>query len=151
MKLNVTLTLSNPVELSNFMALEQHPEAAEFVTQNSLKEHMDAFFKPDITYLTIEKDGIPVGYMLLAHDPDGVSVELRRIVVENKESGVGQASMKLLEGYVKHVIGRPRLWLDVFTTNPRAIHVYQKLGYTQFGTDIYKDGRPLLLFEKQVG
>ncbi|MEM8861463.1 MAG: GNAT family protein, partial [Chloroflexota bacterium] len=80
----------------------------------------------------------------------GFSVELKRIVVMQKESGVGQAAMKLLERHVLEEIGRSRIWLDVFTTNPRAIHVYKKLGYTQFGEDIYPDGRPLVLFEKQL-
>ena len=147
---NITLTPSNPVELSNFMALEQHPDAAEYVTQNSLKEHLTAFFEPDITYLTIEIDDIPAGFLLLALDVDGLSVELKRIVVGTKESGVGQAAMRLLEGYVRDELGRSRIWLDVFTTNPRAIYVYKKLGYSQFGEDVYPDGRPLLLFEKAL-
>ena len=147
---NITLVPSNPVELSNFMALEQHPDAAEFVTQNSLKEHLAAFFEPDITYLTIEQDGIPAGFLLLALDEDGLSVELKRIVVVQKESGVGQTALNLLEEYVKACFGRSRIWLDVFTTNPRAIHVYKKLEYTEFGTDIYPDGRPLILFEKHL-
>ncbi|MEM9777546.1 MAG: GNAT family N-acetyltransferase, partial [Chloroflexota bacterium] len=144
---NISLTPSNPVELSNFMALEQHPDAAEYVTQNSLKEHLAAFFEPDITYLTIEKDDVPAGFLLLALDIDGLSVELKRIVVNTKESGVGQVAMQLLEGYVRDEIGRSRIWLDVFTTNSRAIHVYKKLGYTEFDTDFYPDGRPLILFE----
>lgn len=132
------------------MALEQHPDAAKFVTQNSLKEHLAAFFEPDIIYLTIEVDGIPAGFLLLALDPDGLSVELKRIVVDTKESGVGQAAMRRLERVVQNEIGRSRIWLDVFTTNPRAIHVYKKLGYSQFGEDVYPDGRPLLLFEKKL-
>ncbi len=132
------------------MALEQHPDAAEFVTQNTLKEHLAAFNDPQIRYLTVEVDGIPAGFLLLANDPDGISVELRRIVVADKSSGVGQAAMRLLESFVVEKIGRSRLWLDVFTTNPRAIHVYKKLGYAQFGTDVYPDGRPLLLLEKKL-
>ena len=147
---SVTLTPSNPVELSNFMALEQHVDAAPFVTQNSLKEHLRAFFDPNITYLTIEAEDKPAGFMLLGHDADQMSIELRRFVVDSKERGVGQQAMKLLEAYVRDEISRSRIWLDVFTNNPRAIYIYQKLGYSQFGTDLYHDGRELLLFEKML-
>ena len=147
---NISLTPSNPVELSNFMALEQHPDAAEFVTQNSLKEHLAAFYEPEITYLTIEKDGKPAGFLLLARDPDGKSIELRRIVVHNKGEGIGQQAMILLEAYIREQTTFQRIWLDVFETNLRAKHVYEKLGYIEFGTAIYPDGRPLHLFEKYL-
>ena len=148
---SVSLTLSNPVELSNFMALEQHEDAAEFVTQNSLKEHLKAFFDPSITYLTIVADDKPAGFMLLKHDVDQISIELRRFVVDGKERGVGQQAMGLLEAYVSEEFDCKRIWLDVFTNNARAIYLYQKLGYRQFGTDVYHDGRILLLFEKHLG
>lgn len=146
----IILIPSNPVELSNFMSLEQHQDAAEFVTQNSLKEHLDAFFDPQISYLTITDKDELVGFILIALDEDKKSVELRRIVVAEKNSGVGQVVLMLLEDYVRKEIGRSRIWLDVFTNNERAIHIYQKLGYSQFGTAKYTDGRPLLLFEKEI-
>ena len=132
------------------MALEQHKDAAEFVTQNSLNEHLGAFFDPQIRYLTILDKNHVIGFMLIALDEDKKSVELRRIVVETKDSGVGQMAMKLLEDYVKDEIGRSRIWLDVFTNNERAKYIYQKLGYIQFGMAEYADGRPLLLFEKDI-
>ena len=144
----ITLIPSNPVELSNFMAWEQHPDAAEYVTQNSLKEHLAAFFDPAISYLTIENEGKPAGFVLLADDPDRLSVELRRIVVHNRAIGIGQVAIDLVEAYIREQTSRQRIWLDVFDNNHRALHIYRKKGYVEFGTDTYKDGRPLLLFEK---
>ncbi|MFT5197272.1 MAG: RimJ/RimL family protein N-acetyltransferase [Candidatus Promineifilaceae bacterium] len=148
----ITLVRTNPVELSNFVSLEQHLEAADFVIPNSLKEHLKTFFDPSIIYLTIEKkeDKQPAaGFMILTLDPDQKSIELRRIVVANKDGGVGQQAMGLLEKYVKQELGRSRIWLDVFTNNQRALHIYRKMGYSQYGTADYVDGRPLLLFEKE--
>lgn len=147
---NIILIPSNPVELSNFMAWEQHPDAAEHVAQNSLKEHLATFFDPKSTYLTIEKEGEPAGFMLLGHDSDEKSIELRRVVVGDKESGVGQVALRLLEAYVVEQFNRSRIWLDVFVANQRAIYIYKKLGYSQFGSYEYVDGRLLLLFEKML-
>jgi RimJ/RimL family protein N-acetyltransferase len=105
--------------------------------------------EPGIVYLRILARGEPAGFFLLALDPDGRSVEFRRVVVAPERRGIGQAAIRAMETFCRAELGRTRIWLDVFEENDRARHIYRKLGYRLFGHGSF-DGRPLLLFEKDL-
>lgn len=136
-------------DLAAFVALESDAEARQFVRGESLGEHRGNFVQPDLRYVRIETNEALVGFFLLALDADEHSVEFRRVVVGPRGQGIGQRAVTALDDYVR-ALGRKRIWLDVFDDNRRGIHVYEKLGYTHFGQELYA-GRTLLKYEKWLG
>jgi RimJ/RimL family protein N-acetyltransferase len=75
-----------------------------------------------------------VGYVILR----GISgatpvIELKRIVVHQRDAGHGQSVLALLLHRLFVEMKAHRVWLDVIDTNERAMHVYRKLGFIQEG------------------
>jgi len=121
-----------PAELARFTSFERAADAAPFVNTYTPEEHARMHACDDVTYLSIERAGELDGFVLLVLDPDGESVELRRIVVVEKDRGTGQAALAAAERYCVNELGRRRVWLDVAPHNARAKHIYGKLGYVPF-------------------
>jgi RimJ/RimL family protein N-acetyltransferase len=132
-----------------FSRLELAAETREFVASYPEAVHREKMGDPGIVYLRILSDGALAGFFILALDPDGRSIEFRRVVVAPERRGIGQTAIRAMEDFCRAELGRPRIWLDVFADNHRGRHIYQKLGYRHFGHGVY-DGRPLLLFEKDL-
>jgi ribosomal protein S18 acetylase RimI-like enzyme len=128
----VRLRPALPGELARFTTFEREEDAAPFVNTYSPAEHARMQARDDVTYLSIERAGALDGFVLLVLDPDGESVELRRIVVVEKDRGTGQAALAATERYCASELGRRRIWLDVAKYNARAKHIYEKLGYVPF-------------------
>lgn len=121
-----------PAELARFTAFERDGDAAPYVNTCTPEEHARLHTRGDVTYLSIEREGVLDGFVLLVLDPDGSSVELRRIVVARKDRGTGQVALAAAERYCAAELGRRRIWLDVARRNARAKHIYGKLGYVPF-------------------
>jgi RimJ/RimL family protein N-acetyltransferase len=128
----VRLRPARPAELARFTAFEREEGAAPFVNTYAPAEHARLHARDDVTYLSIERAGVLDGFVLLVLDPDGRSVELRRIVVARKDRGTGQTALAAVERHCADVLGRRRIWLDVAACNARAKHIYAKLGYVPF-------------------
>ncbi|RZV48875.1 MAG: N-acetyltransferase [Pseudomonadales bacterium] len=137
-------------ELATFCEMDRDADTREHITLYSLKEHQREFERADIVYLSIYAASKLAGYFILALDPDSRSVEFRRIVVSAKGSGIGQAAIAAMETYCIERLQRQRIWLDVFESNSRGRHIYQKLGYRQCD-NAESDGRNLLLMQKHLG
>jgi diamine N-acetyltransferase len=127
--------------------LEQTVGVREFILPASAEAHRADFENPATVYLSILEGSAFAGFILLRLDPDGSSVECRRIVVVERGRGIGQVAIAALERYCRSVLGRFRIWLDVFDANHRARHVYTKLGFRDCGETV-NAGRRLLLYEK---
>lgn len=139
---------TTPEQIPEIMRMEADEEIAEFVTQFSSDRHARDLRDPGVVYKSIyDEDRSLIGFIILALDPDGTSVELRRIVVAPKGNGYGGRAMTLAETVCRDEIGRDRLWLDVFESNTRARRVYERCGYRQFGTGALR-GKPLLFYDK---
>jgi RimJ/RimL family protein N-acetyltransferase len=136
-------------DLPLFERMEQDPDTRGFITPYSLDTHATNFAKADVVYLRILADGRLAGFFILVLDPDGRSVEFRRVVVAAKGAGIGQLAIQRMEEFCREEMGRRRIWLDVFEHNARGRHVYEKLGYRRFDSGEL-DGKPLLLYEKQL-
>jgi len=54
-----------------------------------------------------------------------------------------------MEQYCAAILKANRIWLDVFETNNRGQHIYQKLGYKVYRSDQVK-GISLLYMEKSI-
>ena len=137
-------------ELGDFVDMERQADTAGFILPAALAEHQAAFDRDEIVYLSIIVDGVLAGFVLLALDDDAGSIELRRIVVRDKNRGIGQQAIRQLDDWCRVRAGIRRIWLDVFEFNARGRHVYEKLGYRQFETG-QVDGKTLCLYEKVLG
>lgn len=80
--------------------------------------------------------GIPVGSVQLI-DINFIhrNAELTIRIFDNKNAskGIGSKALQLLCEYAFKDLGLMRLWLRVFHTNERAIHVYKKAGFQEEG------------------
>ena len=101
---SVELCRAHRDELALFMGWESEAESQRFVGQNSLEEHQSQFDSEQYVYLKILSDKRPAGFILLVLSPDGRSVDFRRIVVCEKNGGIGQKAIVLLEAYF-HLTG----------------------------------------------
>ena len=134
-------------DLPLFVQMERAIDTSAFIIPYTYAEHCQNIANPNFVYLCILADGVLVGFFILVLDADGVSVEFRRIVVSTKGQGIGQSAIKQMEQFCRTVLGRSRIWLDVFEFNQRGRYIYEKRGYQRFGEDTH-GGKRLLLYEK---
>jgi diamine N-acetyltransferase len=125
--------------------LERIPEYRSFVGNWSPDEHREKMTGSDCRYLVAEPEsGEMAGFAILRGlaSPHR-SIRLQRIVVAGPEQGVGRFMLTAILRYVFGELKAHRLWLDVFETNTRAIHVYESLGFRREGVlreAILRDG-----------
>ena len=143
---DIVLRETRITELDAIHAMEER-DARDFIIPYSLERHHEEFAKDSIRYLSIDVGGELSGFVILALDDDRQSVEFRRIVIAKPGQGIGSAALKLIDAYCMESLQRNRIWLDVFETNVRARHVYEKHGFTQFGQAIH-DNRTLVLYQR---
>lgn len=136
-------------DITRFASMEREVGTREFIVPYEPEVHQERFADPDIVYLRIVNDRELAGFFILAIDPDGHSVEFRRVVVKSKGRGVGQSAIPAMEDYCASQLRRTRIWLDVFAHNARGRHIYEKLGYRRY-SERDLEGKLLLLYEKQV-
>lgn len=143
----IELRETRAAELVAIGEMERDPQTARYILPTTLAQHRRNLARKDTVYLSIYHRGEHAGFMVLVLEADGSSVEFRRIVVADKESGIGQQAIAAMEDYCRDTLGRGRVWLDVFDFNPRAMHVYRKLGYRFLGEERLENQR-LLAFDK---
>ena len=136
-------------DADQFADWEREPSTQQFILPYSANEHRRKMTDPNLVYLRILDDGILAGFFILSLDPDRHSTEFRRVVVPEKNRGIGQAAIAAMEQFCRNRLQRNRLWLDVFEDNYRGRHIYEKLGYKSFGQTDH-NGRTLLLYEKRI-
>jgi diamine N-acetyltransferase len=134
-------------DISKFVELESSPEASKFVIQYSADKHAEEMGKENIKYLNIFHQSKFAGFAILATEHR--ITEFRRIIINSKCRGIGQKSILAIESYCKNICKPQKIWLDVFEENNRAKHIYKKLGYNKFKSELY-DGRILEFFQKNI-
>ncbi|MGL1166792.1 GNAT family N-acetyltransferase [Vibrio parahaemolyticus] len=133
-------------EASAFVEMEHSHDTKDFVIPYPLEKHRILIESSDVIYLSLYYKSELSGFMILSQENQD-TVEFRRIVVKSKGKGHGQLAIKAMERYCVEKLNCSRVWLDVFELNSRGLHIYQKLGYTQFKAVNY-EGKRLLLMEK---
>jgi diamine N-acetyltransferase len=134
--LNEQLALrpAGPGDLPFILATERRPGFDVLVARSSEEEHVARLARPDARYLIARAGGLPVGFALLEGlDDRHHGVKLRRIAVSEPGQGHGVPFMRALIAWVFTETAAERLWLDVFVHNPRARHVYRKVGFREDG------------------
>lgn len=101
------------------------------------EEHLNCIQQADEEHISIwdqDADSL-IGFILLKglKNPNR-ALEFRRIVIEKKGRGYGRQSIQWIKDYCFNKLGFHRLWLDVFTDNKRAQHLYESEGFKLEGT-----------------
>jgi RimJ/RimL family protein N-acetyltransferase len=80
--------------------------------------------------------GEVVGEVVLNEwEPDNAACNFRTLVgPSGRGRGLGTEAARLLLGYAFDVVGLHRVGLEVYDFNPRARHVYEKVGFVHEGT-----------------
>ena len=125
--------------------IEIHAKRA-YAPEIQLRELQD----PAKIYLIAESDGVPAGFAMLGEpESDSCSafdspVELFRFYVDQEwhGQGIAQRMMNEVEDLARSLGGRT-LCLGVWEHNPRAIRFYEKIGFTDAGSQPYLLGEDL--------
>jgi diamine N-acetyltransferase len=99
------------------------------------ERHRAALASDDFAYLIgVDALGAPGGFAILRslNDPSD-NVCLQRIVAAEAGRGFGRPFLAAVIDWVYRETACHRLYLDVFTDNLRARHVYKSLGFVEEG------------------
>lgn len=133
----------------------------ETFAKDNTPENMDAYIKmsfspeiqlaelstPEIIFLIVEVEGIPVGYaQLILNSRDETiqgmrPLELRRIYADQEYQGKG-VGKELIQATIREAGQHDCdcIWLGVWEKNQRAIDFYKKWGFRQVGTHVFSVG-----------
>ena len=146
----ISLRPSKREELEIFDEMDRQDHARNFVIQTGIEAHQRYFSDSGISYLSIiNSSGEFCGYFILVLEPDTESVEFRRILIDQKKRGIGQAAIAEMESYCKTEFNVKRIWLDVYEDNEIGMHIYEKMGYERFKKKLV-EGRKLYFYEKAL-
>jgi diamine N-acetyltransferase len=132
----VELVPAGEADLPVILAAEAQARADGFVQGWDEATHRMALNAPDTAYRMIRESGaaVPVGYAILRGLADANrAVELKRFVITARGRGLGRAAFRALLRFAFDQAGAHRFWLDVFTDNPRARHLYRSEGLCEEG------------------
>jgi RimJ/RimL family protein N-acetyltransferase len=116
------------------MAAERQPGFEHLVGRWPRERHVAALASPDYAYLIGAESNADAGFAILRDLNDGHgNVCLMRIAVENPSRGFGRRFVRAIIGWVFEQTAAERFWLDTFTDNLRAQHVYRSCGFIDEG------------------
>ncbi|WP_112309253.1 GNAT family N-acetyltransferase [Pseudogemmobacter bohemicus] len=115
-------------------ALAQRPENRAFITDEDDAALAAYLASPESRLLIAQENGVAIGYALFCEigDPSR-RVELRRLALALTGGGRGRAFVGQLIRYGFQALEAQRLWLDASGENPRAMALYEKLGFRREG------------------
>lgn len=130
----MALRPTRPGDLPFVTALERDPANRDFIGQWTDEEHAAAVRgEGQRQHRIVEVDARPAGYVI-TYDGRGISPSLyvKRILVADKERGVGTAAMSAVLDDAFMQRGIDFAWLLVREWNARAQAVYRKLGFARY-------------------
>ena len=143
-------------DLNAIQQMEQDPANRSFICPYSADRHRQIIADADsFHFKVLDREGALVGFMILARTlSEDESLELRRIVIRKKGLGYGKRCLQWVKQWCFVKQGCHRLWLDVFTDNERARHLYRSQGFVEEGTKrecIWgEDGRQSLVLMSMI-
>jgi RimJ/RimL family protein N-acetyltransferase len=145
MMANMRLRLARVEDIPSIAAMERLPQYRTFVGNWTEEEHRERMAGADCRYFVAESESEkPAGFAILrGMASPHRSVRLQRIVVADPDRGIGKIMLGCILDYVFQELMAHRLWLDVFETNTRAQHVYERIGFRREGIlreAIFRDG-----------
>jgi [ribosomal protein S18]-alanine N-acetyltransferase len=128
-------------------------ESVAFTGDRLSRRSLRSFIaKGDRLLVAADNEGL-AGYALVIRRKGGRKARLYSIAVDPRKGGRG-VGRALLAAVQSHAVeqGCKILQLEVREDNRRAVALYERLGYRQFGRyeDYYEDGAPALRLEKHL-
>jgi diamine N-acetyltransferase len=123
-------------DLDYVLSLEQDPANLPFITPWERTQHEAAIRFPDFRHFIIEAGaGLDAAgfVILIGCRSQNQSLELKRMVVQEKGLGYGRAALRVVKKIVFDDLGAHRFWLDVKERNARAQGLYQSEGFVLEG------------------
>ena|SRR5579864_5742857 len=130
----MTLRRASAEDLSYILDLEQKFREIRLLSGNDRATHERQFANPDCLYWIVETDAGPAGFVIMRdiHSKDR-NIELQRIAIAEPGRGLGSEVLRAVMDKVFREFGAHRLWLDTYSDNTRAQHVYRSAGFRQEG------------------
>jgi len=123
-------------DLDYVVGVETDTRNRPFITPWDRTQHEGAVRIPDFRHFIVEIDdpGRRTGFVILqgCRNPHR-SVELKRIVLQDKGRGLGRACVRLLKRMAFFDLHAHRFWLDVKQLNLRALKLYISEGFVEEG------------------
>ena len=119
-------------DLGFVLSLERDPENLPYITPWERIQHEAAIRFPDFRHFVIETgEGLePGGFLILigCRNPHH-AIELKRMVVRDKQQGIGRAALRVAKKIAFDDLGAHRFWLDIKKSNARAQALYAGEGF----------------------
>jgi diamine N-acetyltransferase len=130
----MTLRPASTDDLHYILALEQKFREMRLLGGSEPAIHQRQLLNPDCLYWIVETESGPAGFVILRdiHSKDR-NVELQRIAVAEPGRGLGSEVLSAVMDKVFREFGAHRLWLDTYSDNTRAQHVYKSAGFSVEG------------------
>jgi diamine N-acetyltransferase len=119
-------------DLESVLSLERDPENLPYITPWERIQHEAAIRFPDFRHFIIEcGPELQAGgfLILIGCRNQHQSIELKRMVVQNKHQGFGRAALRVVKKIAFDDLGAHRFWLDVKKRNTRARGLYDSEGF----------------------
>ena len=119
-------------DLEFVLSLERDPENLPFITPWERIQHEAAIRFPDFRHFIIETgEGLEAGgfLILIGCRNQHQSIELKRMVVRDKNQGFGRAALRVAKKIAFDDLGAHRFWLDIKKRNTRARALYDTEGF----------------------
>lgn len=133
MSARVRLRPTMQSDLAFVLSLERDPDNLPYITPWERIQHEAAIRFPDFRHFVIETgEGLESGGFLIligCRNPHR-SIELKRMVVRDKNQGFGRAALRVAKKVAFDDLGAHRFWLDVKKRNARAKALYDSEGFT---------------------
>jgi RimJ/RimL family protein N-acetyltransferase len=125
--------INNPLvnRLTGTQATFTHEDIVKYVQRQQQPNESRAPF-----IIALPDDSRAIGEIILMNiDAINRSASVRIAIFSENDFGKGYGSeaMRLVVDYGFRILSLHRIELDVFDFNPRAIHVYEKIGFKQEG------------------
>ena len=124
---NLTGSVDEFIDTTTPMSAAERESTTDWYrTRNAQTDRLD---------LAIEYDNQVVGEVVLNNYDEEANMSNIRILISDDfvGRGIGTQALKLMAKYAFNDVGLTALTLDVATFNPRAKHVYEKIGFIEVG------------------
>ena len=132
MSVRVRLRPTMQSDLEFVLSLERDPENLPYITPWERIQHEAAIRFPDFRHFIIEAGaGLEAGgfLILVGCRNQQHSIELKRMVVRDKNRGFGRAALRVAKKIAFDDLGAHRFWLDIKKRNTRARSLYDSEGF----------------------
>lgn len=135
MKVNVIgnkVSLDRTIEKDIDNIIEFEKDNNIYVHSYNKAKHIKLLSDDNCFHLSIRRldNNNMIGHMILFGGESSDKVlEFRRLTIDEKGQGFGKEAVKLLKIFCFEELKYHRLWLDVYSDNKRAIHVYESEGF----------------------